>query len=89
MKVLTYHGDETIVTLHTTTEKAVAYAVAEVKDCTGIENVPVKTSEQMLEYGWTLEGVEFVILDNDWDDMERVYTVTDQEVDPVYVNKFT
>ena len=90
MKILTYHGDETIVRLFSTMQQAIDYAVAEVKDCSGVEKPTVLTPKEMKDdYGWETEGVEMIILDNDWDDTERVYTIEDIDIDIVYENKFS
>ena len=85
MKVLTYHGDETIIRLFTTTELAVAFAKAEVAYCSD-SNPPTYTPAEMQDlFGWGEHvDCELFIMDNDWGDQESFYTVRDVEVDLTY-----
>ena len=90
MKILTYHGDETITRLFTTSEKAIAYAVAEVGDCTSImeQAVKVYTDKKDINAFADADTIEAVILDQELGDF-RIYTVEDANVDEKYIVKYS
>lgn len=77
--LLTYYGDDTIVTPFTTFDKAVNYALDVLVKTT---DYPVEAFEVRTE--GMAPGIMAVISDSPEGGDERVYVITEHELDPSY-----